>query len=62
MQKMSKMSKFPVSIPVELHRALKIKCAAEGTLMTETIRKLIEREINVAGEVKPASHSGEIAA
>ena len=30
--------------------------------MTETIRKLIEREINVAGEVKPASHSGEIAA
>ena len=61
MQKMSKMSKFPVSIPVELHRALKIKCAAEGTLMTETIRKLIEREIDV-GEAKPASHGGEIAA
>ena len=62
MQKLPKMSKFPVSIPVELHRALKVKCANEGTLMTETIRKLIERECAPSGKAKPASGLKEIAA
>ena len=61
MQKKPAMSKFPVSIPVELHRAFKIKCATEGTLMTETIRKLLEREVEAAVD-KPASRAEEIAA
>ena len=55
MQKMSKMSKFPVSIPVELHRALKIKCAAEGTMMADVDRRLLERECGAVDETKPAA-------
>ena len=45
MRKMSsKMSKFPVSVPIDLHRRFKMKCAAEGTLMSEVVRALLERE------------------
>lgn len=36
MRKLSPMSKFPVSIPIELHRVFKMRCAAEGKLMTES--------------------------
>lgn len=44
MRKISKLSKFPVSLPVELHRRFKMQCAANGVLMAEVVRGLIERE------------------
>jgi len=51
MKKLPQMSKFPVAVPAEMHRALKIKCAVEGVRMTEFIRKLIARELGEAGKV-----------
>jgi hypothetical protein len=53
MHKMPKMKKFPVSVPLELHTRFKIKCAREGTLMSEVVRKLLERECGIA-DVEPA--------
>ena len=62
----SKMSKFPVSVPVELHRAFKTKCASEGRMMADVVRAFLERECNAtAGKLtraKPASRVEEIAA
>ena len=53
MRKMSKMSKFPVSVPVDLRRAFKMKCAAEGVLMSEVVRGLLERECAAASAPAP---------
>jgi predicted HicB family RNase H-like nuclease len=36
------MKTFPLRIPDELHRALKVKCASEGKTMNEVITELIE--------------------
>ena len=38
MSKLPKMSKFPVLVEAELHRAFKMKCASEGKLMSEVVR------------------------
>ena len=54
MCKLPKMSKFPVLIPAELHRAFKMKCAAEGVLMSEVIREWLRRECEAPGKPKPA--------
>ena len=48
MRKMPKMSKFPVTVPVELHRAFKVKCASEGVLMFEVVRGWLERVSRLA--------------
>ena len=44
MSKLPKMSKFPVLVEAELHRAFKMKCASEGKLMSEVVRALLRRE------------------
>jgi metal-responsive CopG/Arc/MetJ family transcriptional regulator len=53
MQKLSTMSKFSVSLPVELHRAFKVRCAEKGARMSEVIRMLVERELGTAEKSKP---------
>jgi hypothetical protein len=53
-----KMKKFPVCIPVELHTAFKTKCAAEGVMMTEVVRRLLERECEA--KAKPARRSAKL--
>ncbi len=60
MQKMETMKKFPVSIPVDLHRRFKTKCAAEGTMMSEVVRKLLERECEAtsAAPTEPVARRG----
>ncbi len=64
MQRLStKLSKFPVSLPVDLHRAFKSRCAAKGVLMSDVVRKLVERELAAeTGKAKPASRREEVAA
>jgi hypothetical protein len=55
MHKMAKMKKFPVSVPLDLHTKFKTKCAAEGVLMTDVVRKLLERECEGTNtKTKPA--------
>jgi predicted HicB family RNase H-like nuclease len=34
-----------VRMPEELHRALKVKCASEGTVMNNVVTKLIEQYV-----------------
>ena len=46
----TKMKKFPVSVPDDLHRRFKIKCAIEGVMMSEVVRRLLERECKAIGE------------
>ena len=53
MNKMPKMKKFPVSVPPDLHRKFKTKCAAEGIVMADVVRRLLERECGAVGETKP---------
>jgi hypothetical protein len=53
------MSKFPVSVPVGLHRAFKIKCASEGKLMSEAVRELLARECDIASKPKKPAQSPE---
>ena len=55
MHKMPKMKKFPVSVPPDLHRKFKTKCAAEGTMMADVVRSLLERECGAVDETKPAA-------
>ena len=50
-----KMKKFPVSVPPDLHRKFKTKCAAEGTMMADVVRRLLERECGAVDETKPAA-------
>jgi hypothetical protein len=61
MRKMEKMSKFPVSVPVELHRAFKMKCASEGVLMAEAVRALLARELEATTPKKPTKLTEEAA-
>ena len=53
MSKLPKMSKFPVLVEAELHRAFKMKCASEGKLMSEVVRALLRRECEANGKPKP---------
>jgi CRISPR/Cas system-associated protein Csm6 len=55
MHKMPKMKKFPVSVPAELHRKFKTKCAAEGIMMADVVRRLLERECGAVDETKPVA-------
>ena len=55
MHKMPKMKKFPVSVPPDLHRKFKTKCAAEGIMMADVVRRLLERECGAVDETKPAA-------
>ena len=55
MHKMPKMKKFPVSVPPDLHRKFKTKCAAEGIMMADVVRRLLERECGAVDETKPVS-------
>ena len=50
MHTIPKMKKFPVSVPDDLHRRFKIKCAIEGVMMSEVVRRLLERECEAIGE------------
>ena len=62
MHKMPKMKKFPVSVPDDLHRKFKSQCAAEGVLMSEVVRRLLERECEAVAKAKPvrsARHAEE---
>ena len=54
MHTIPKMKKFPVSVPDDLHRRFKIKCAIEGVMMSEVVRRLLERECEAIGETTPA--------
>ena len=54
MHTIPKMKKFPVSVPDDLHRRFKIKCAIEGVMMSEVVRRLLERECQTIGETTPA--------
>ena len=54
MHTIPKMKKFPVSVPDDLHRRFKIKCAIEGVMMSEVVRRLLERECETIGETTPA--------
>jgi hypothetical protein len=56
------MAKFPVSVPIELKRRFKAKCATEGTLMSEAIRKLLARELEDGAKSKKLVRSTEEAA
>ena len=49
---MPKMSKFPVLVEAELHRAFKMKCASEGKLMSEVVRAWLRRECEAGGKPK----------
>jgi hypothetical protein len=49
-----KMKKFPVSVPPDLHRKFKTKCATEGTMMADVVRRLLERECG-GNETKPTA-------
>jgi hypothetical protein len=61
MRKMRKMSKFPVPVPVELHRAFKVKCASKGVLMSEVVRGWLERECATVGKEKPSTSAKRFA-
>ena len=65
MQKMPKMKKFPVSVPLDLHTQFKVMCAAKGLRMTDVVRRLLADECGAAGKdakAKPASRREEVAA
>ena len=57
MHKMPKMKKFPVSVPPDLHRKFKTKCAAEGIMMADVVRRLLERECGAVDGTKPVARS-----
>ena len=58
MRKMAQMRRFPVSVPVDLHRAFKMKCVSEGRLMSEVVRGLLERELEARPQTaKKPAHS-----
>jgi hypothetical protein len=56
------MAKFPVSVPIDLKRRFKAKCATEGTLMSEAIRKLLVRECGVGSKPTKPTEPAEKAA
>jgi len=46
------MAKFPVSVPIDLKRRFKAKCASDGVLMSEAVRKLLARELDDGAKPK----------
>ena len=57
MHTIPKMKKFPVSVPDDLHRRFKIKCAIEGVMMSEVVRRLLERECEAIDETTTPARS-----
>ncbi len=51
MHQMPKLKRFLVSVPEDLHRGFKLKCVAEGTLMSDAIRRMLQREIGGTANV-----------
>jgi hypothetical protein len=54
MRKMTtRMKKFPVSIPADLHTRFKLMCVNAGVPMAEIIRKILERECAAVSAAAP---------
>jgi hypothetical protein len=53
----TKMSRFPVTVPVDLHRQFKARCAVRGVPMADVVRDLLRRGLATGTEAlkaKPA--------
>ena len=57
------MAKFPVSVPIDLKRRFKAKCASEGVLTSEAIRGLLSQacadDAPASSKLKPAAKPAE---
>ncbi|MGM4958124.1 hypothetical protein [Bradyrhizobium sp. 604_D8_N2_3] len=52
---MEKNRRFTVEITPAVHRKLKVMCAMADIHMTETVRRLLEREVEQPSILKPKS-------
>ena len=62
MRKMPAVKRLPVSIPLALHREFKVRCAAEGLIMSEVIRGLLEKEMSRVAKNKGTAQRAEVTA